>query len=70
MLGIFFHLPSDWVPRAFLRTQNYNMDWLVYCILNRSWRLLVRAKTCGVGRQVALYKKGNTTSTRVGGISS
>ena len=30
----------------------------MYCIICRSWRLLVRASTWGIGRQVALYKKG------------
>ena len=50
-------LPRDWVPRAALRTSLCVTDWLVYPVVSTAFRLLVRPRSWGASRRVALFKR-------------
>jgi hypothetical protein len=52
-------LPSDWVPRAALRTKIAAIDRLVWAGVCRSWRLLVRPRAWGITKQAVQFKKGD-----------
>ena len=52
-------LPSDWIPRAALRTGLGEIDVLVWSMICKAWRLQVRPQSWGITRQVALFKKGD-----------
>ena len=51
-------LPSDLIPRAALRTGQEAVEWSVYAVICKAFRLLVRPRGWGVARQVALHKRG------------
>ena len=43
-------MPSDWLPRAALRSSRPEVKLLVWCVLCRAWRLMVRPQPWGIGR--------------------
>ena len=53
-------LPSDWIPRAALRTKIECIDVMVWAALSKAVRLQVRPKRWGVSRQAVIYKRGDT----------